>query len=955
MRNLKNTYKLMAWLMCVGTVISLILGQSGSITIARSTWLSPLGDVASLAPFEQHQPELIKQTAVVTLSHRILLPVLANPKIVVPTLTPTPQASPTPTPMPTSTPIPGSSVGWPMAGANPQRTSWTAEEVRGNLRPIWYKPIEPYISQKVQIIAVNDLLYVSTARGLYALNAATGAVQWVYPTEMPLGNSPTISNGVAYVGGYDHKLHAINALTGQKLWTYEASSGFDTNPLVINNKVYLGNRDGYLYAIRSNEDAQRGQLAWKFKTDGPIHFSAAYADGVVYFASDDSYAYAVNAETGQQVWKSAKLPGAGFQSWWPVIYQDKVIFAGSNNYRSLVDPFYGPIQTLDINAVFPNNQTDPRGTLVGARGQQVGSWAAGTVTVDDSRVTQYFESKPWRRTTFILSRSTGQEYTFDFNGNGTAEYAPFLWLGTKGEGNRYPPVIGADNVMYMANVYMSAPYIAGGHITGWKVGTPYVSLPSSRWTAADEPIAYSAGGKLIYWNHTLSRSAGAFDYTVPNASFPDRNTSREWVYWDYNLNTIIPGFPGEWWTYGGNNGEYSAHGDQNAPIPYKGRLYVHRDNGIIAIGNFTGTPAVLPVAATVQITNAGVSVPTTDELKQQLLAEVQKILSAGHLRAGYFSSGLFDLQANTVVGDKLQDYFHNPGDTYVTLIRALPFLDTTLQQQVKQYLQAEFAAYPACGIGTIGFAAGASREAFDLPPEVEAIRSQFGASSSGSSNYAGWTYWLNNQSYCAPQAFYALWKYAQVFGGAQTLFNTYKNNLQPPPADATLQLYPEAHNAFIAGYWGYLELQKLAGYSETPSIRTILNHLLSLRSATFNKDNTARDLFVDSYGIVLASARNFMYLTPELGQYLHDNALTTVQEAVSYYNTITPHWFISKAGEHGREGVVQPLYEVNALFQAKALILKQSRAELIKYLDVPAFARGDLFYIQNLLAVLEAQ
>ena len=42
---------------------------------------------------------------------------------------------------------------WPMAGANPERTSWTAEEVRGQLQPVWYKPFEPYISQKVQIIA----------------------------------------------------------------------------------------------------------------------------------------------------------------------------------------------------------------------------------------------------------------------------------------------------------------------------------------------------------------------------------------------------------------------------------------------------------------------------------------------------------------------------------------------------------------------------------------------------------------------------------------------------------------------------------------------------------------------------------------------------------------------------------------------------------------------------------
>lgn len=950
MGNSKNTYTLLV-VICACTVISFVLSQKGAGS-----------DVASPAPFAQHQPELMTQTAAITLSHRIFLPAITNFQTVLPTLTPTPTSTPTAqptstptsTPTPTPTPIPsGSAVGWPMAGANPQRTSWTSEEVRGNLRPIWYKPIEPYISQKVQIIAAYDLLYVATARGLYALDAASGAVRWVYPTEMPLGNSPTVDNGVVYVGGYDHKLHALNAQTGTLLWTFEAEHGFDTNPLVINNKVYLGNRDGYFYAIYANSAPLKGQLAWKFKTDGPIHYSAAYADGTLYFASDDSYAYALDAETGAQIWKSPKLPGAGFHSWWPVVYQDKIVLAGSNNYRSLIEPFYGPLHDLQVNDVFPNNQTDPRGTLVGTRGQVAGSWAVGTVTLDVTRILQYLEAKPWRRTVFVLNRSNGQEYTFDSNGNGKAEYAPFLWLGTKGQGNRYPPVIGADQVMYLANIYMSAPYIPGGHIVGWKVGTPFISLPSSRWTAADEPIAYSVGGNVIYWNHTLSRSAGAFDYTLPNPTFPDRSNSREWVYWDYNLSSLIPGFPGEWWYYGGDNGEYSAHGDQNPPIPYKGRVYVHRDNSVIALGNYTGAAAVLPVAATVQAAPASVAVPSSTGLKQQLAAEIQKMLQVGHLRAGYYSTGLFDLLANGQLGDKLQDYFHNPADTYSTLIRALPYLDATLQNQVKQYLQTEFAAYPPCGVGTVGFAVGAAREAFDLPPEVEARRSQFPADFSGSSFYAGWNYW-NGGQYCAPQAFYALWKYAQTFGGAQSLFNTYKNYLQAPPADATLQLYPEAHNAYIAGYWGYLELQKLAGYAETPSVRTTLDHLLALRASTFDKNNTARNLFTDGYGIVLAAARNFMYLTPELAQYLHDNALSKVQDAVNTYNTITPYWFVGKAEEHGREGVAQPLYEMNALFQAKAMVLKQPRTELIKYLDAPAFARGDLFYLQNLISLIEA-
>jgi outer membrane protein assembly factor BamB len=106
-----------------------------------------------------------------------------------------------------------------MPAANPQRTSWTPEEVRGQLYPLWAVSIEPFIPMANQVIAAYDTLYISTAKGLYALDAGTGALRWVFPTEMPLGNSPTIHDGVAYAGGYDHRLYALDAISGQLRWS----------------------------------------------------------------------------------------------------------------------------------------------------------------------------------------------------------------------------------------------------------------------------------------------------------------------------------------------------------------------------------------------------------------------------------------------------------------------------------------------------------------------------------------------------------------------------------------------------------------------------------------------------------------------------------------------------------------------------------------------------------------
>jgi hypothetical protein len=865
--------------------------------------------------------------------------------------------------------LPAGEVSWAMAGANPERTSWTPEEVRGTLKPLWYRPIEPYIIPKTQVITAFGNLYISTSRGLYALNASSGAVQWVFPTELPLGHSPTVQGGIVYVGGMDHKLYAIDAQTGQGLWTFTAGKGFSTNPVVIEGKVFAGNRDGYFYAVHAS-GTQAGTLAWKYRTAGPILFSAAYKDGVVYFASNDSHAYALNAQNGALVWKSAKLGGAGFYSWWPVIYQDWVIFAGSHNYRFNIKPGPGTLHDLDLKEVYPNYKKDPRGTLVGPQGTEPGAWAVGTPTIDTSRatvtsngstvpITEYLENKPWRRTYFVLNRASGQEATFDFDGDNKPEYAPILWFGTR-SGNRYPPVIGSDGVLYQANNYRSDPAIAGGHISGWKFGTPFISIINAGWNAVDEPVYYAAGGNLIYWGRCCDRVAGAVDISLP-AVFPDSfnaNSHRSWGYFSYDLETRIPGYSAMTYVgsspytpqsnvYGNRNGSYNFHGDGNPPIPYQGKVFMHRSNAVIAWAPVAGSPILLPTAPVVPAANAGISEPGTAELQAMLSAEVEKILAAGHLRPGYLNTGMFDLSAQRSCGDTLSDYWHFPGETIETLLRALPYLPPDLQTQTRAYLQSEFTAFPPYQYLHTGWNTGAAREVFNLPPEVEADRLTY-TPKTIVYNFPGWSF--------PPQSFYAIWKYAEVFGNAKGLFDASKSKLGSVPADSVLAEMPHIHNAYIAGYWGYLELEKLAGYPESATVRAELNRLLQLRAATFTK-NTADAYFATIQKQncrSLNSSRNFIYMVPELAQYLHDHALARVQETVDEYLWVTPLWFVARTETSFGEATIHHQFDYFGLFQAKALILKEPRAELARYLDVPGAAVGDLYYIQNLISLIEA-
>jgi outer membrane protein assembly factor BamB len=364
-------------------------------------------------------------------------------------------------------------VEWPMAGANAVRTSWTSETLPGDIDAEWVKPIEPYVSQHVQVIGAGGNVYVATAKGLYAFDASSGTESWVYPTELPLGHSPTYSGGVLYVGGLDKKLHAINATSGAGIWTYEATGGFSTSPVVANNKVYAGSRDGWFYAINTSD----GSLAWKYQTGNQILQSAAFkaeddgipgtSAGTLFFASNDGYAYALNAATGALVWKSDnKLPSNGFYSWWPVIYEDDVIFTratfGSGHTGEETD------YLLCTPPVSPASR--PVGCSItstwttGAVGTETGDWATGSATLDLNNnshgitFADYFETFPEYRNEIFYNMVSGDEHEFDIDGDSVTDAAPVGWAGDGGTPS--PPIVsGYDGVLYFRTQEVQADLV----------------------------------------------------------------------------------------------------------------------------------------------------------------------------------------------------------------------------------------------------------------------------------------------------------------------------------------------------------------------------------------------------------------------------------------------------------------------------------------------------------------
>jgi eukaryotic-like serine/threonine-protein kinase len=122
---------------------------------------------------------------------------------------------------------------------------------------------------------------------------------WTFKCEDEIRGTPTIENGVVYVGAYDNNLYAVHASNGQFMWKFPAHGGIVGKPLVFDNLVYFGSSDHNLYSVST----RTGKLNWTFTTNGAVRTSPRLAEGHVFIGSDDCYLHAVNILSGNRTWR----------------------------------------------------------------------------------------------------------------------------------------------------------------------------------------------------------------------------------------------------------------------------------------------------------------------------------------------------------------------------------------------------------------------------------------------------------------------------------------------------------------------------------------------------------------------------------------------------------------------------------------------------------------------------
>jgi outer membrane protein assembly factor BamB len=197
---------------------------------------------------------------------------------------------------------------WSMWRSDPQHSS-TAPTGPANLSLSWKFPTNGSVITSPTV--VNGILYVgSQDKNIYAVGAWSGELIWKFTTQGAVESSVAVVNGRVYTGGDDGNVYCLDAYTGALIWhtfingnlpfTYNTIV-MKSSPAVADGKVYVGSLDTNMYCL----DASNGDILWKTPTHGPIESSPAVANGAVFFVSQESDAatfYKLNAASGSVMW-----------------------------------------------------------------------------------------------------------------------------------------------------------------------------------------------------------------------------------------------------------------------------------------------------------------------------------------------------------------------------------------------------------------------------------------------------------------------------------------------------------------------------------------------------------------------------------------------------------------------------------------------------------------------------
>lgn len=861
---------------------------------------------------------------------------------------------------------PDLAADWPQAGRDPQHTNSSPVQVDPPYCYAWKWYEAPFASRAQPVVAGGRLFIGGMDGRMYARDATTGAPLWNFWTGGPIRNTAAVANDRVIFSSYDGYTYSLKADGSDRAAPQKTLTGPSaTAPLwdPVSGRVYVASTNGKISALNSADLS----LLWQVDTGAAILTSPTLSvDGQTVFLGNESIqALALNASTGSLRWKTA-LQGQSLAERYPVVIGDAVI------YRS--QPVY-----------FFHTLLHEGDSVMDQAGVRQSGWAADWTNVRP-QIMNYLNSQPTKQTFFVLDSATGAS-------RGTA---PVLYTYGNNDIPNLPVVINGNvYVTYRArhgiqtdspsDVHVTSKYdaelgqmnLASLDISGLQANSTFNY--QFRLTS-DEPAMLSSSGNILLvdnWERLggVNVSTGALVYVG--------NVSNDWPECGAQCGPAAanPFFP-----MSGSGAAYpfpamrSEEGRVRGGVVVANNMLYWRviEGGLAGISHQSGsscptprvwapgTPLASQIVPTVNTTHAygeyvnlDLSTPSSNppaDLVDRLHGEVSKLIASnGHLMPIYIDRGFTEhfvwpyRTSNPpglpAVGDGSTGnvYWQDPGDLLIALGMAYPYLDATLQAQMKSYMASQMSLFPPLsnlpfnGAGTQDWLRqGVARESYPVPFR-STLNNWPPVAASANALYGLWLWSKNTGD----------WSYAQShYANAKSLYNAIQADVH--------------YLSDIGGMIGFARIaQHLGNNSDYQAASQAVVAAMQYGAANLNTYLTRADSeYLDPREQKTGWYAPALYgLTPEVGLYLREH---TNGAAISYLFSKEDGnglrwWYLTRAGVHaeiGESSYITPIASWSH-FMAHAYLVGDQREALTGWLDRP-WATGDLYSIEKTVAAIEA-
>jgi len=147
----------------------------------------------------------------------------------------------------------------------------------------------------------DGLVYVGSDDGhLYAADAETGHVTWTFAAGGPVRGAPAVVGERVYTGSDDGWVYALETPTGQESWRHSCESPVESSPCAVPPCLYVSALDGRLWAL----DLASGAVRWRYESGTTdLRTTPAVADGILYLGTSAGTVVALEASTGTVRWQ----------------------------------------------------------------------------------------------------------------------------------------------------------------------------------------------------------------------------------------------------------------------------------------------------------------------------------------------------------------------------------------------------------------------------------------------------------------------------------------------------------------------------------------------------------------------------------------------------------------------------------------------------------------------------